>query len=325
MMTIKERMVETNGINLHINEAGEGPLVVLLHGFPELAYSWRHQLPALAEAGFHAVAPDQRGYGQSDRPEPIDAYHMLNLVGDIVGLVDALGEEKAVIAGHDFGAMVTIHCALLRPDMFRAVILMSVPYSPRRWGNTSPIEGMKMMAGDNEFYIVYFQEPGKVEKELEANVRETVVKTMYSASGDAVPEKRWRFLFNKGEKFTETAYMPEELPAWLTEDDIDFFTREFERTGYREAVNWYRNFDRNWELTPFLSGAKIHQPSLFIAGQEDSVVAMMGPAIDKLEKTMPNLRQKVLIPGAGHWVQQERPEEVSDLIIQFLKEPGSTS
>ncbi|MBW2180108.1 MAG: alpha/beta hydrolase [Deltaproteobacteria bacterium] len=324
-MTIKERMVKTNGINLHITEAGEGPLVLLLHGFPELAYSWRHQLPALAEAGFHAVAPDQRGYGQSDRPEPIDAYHMLNLVGDIVGLVDALGEEKAVIAGHDFGAMVTIHCALLRPDMFHAVMLMSVPYSPRSWGNTSPIEGMKKMAGNNEFYIVYFQEPGKVEKELEANVRETVTRTLYSLSGDALPEKRWRFLFNKGEKFTDTAYMPEVLPAWLTEEDIDFFTQEFERTGYREAVNWYRNFDRNWELTPFLSGAKIHQPSLFIAGQEDSVVAMMGPAIDNQEKTMPNLRKKVLIPGAGHWVQQERPKEVNDLMIQFLKEIWSIS
>jgi len=324
MMTIKERVVKTNGINMHIHEAGEGPLVLLLHGFPELAHSWRHQLTALAEAGFHAVAPDQRGYGKSDRPEPIEAYHMLNLVGDIVGLVDALGEEKAAIAGHDFGAMVTIHCALLRPDMFHAVMLMSVPYSPRRWGNTSPIEGMKMMAGDNEFYIVYFQEPGKVEKELEANTRETVMSTLYSLSGDAVPEKRWRFLFNKGEKFTETAYMPEELPGWLTEEDVDFFIQEFERTGYREAVNWYRNFDRNWELTPFLSGAKIHQPSLFIAGQEDSVVAMMGPAIDNQEKTMPNLRKKVLIPGAGHWVQQERPREVNDLMIQFLKEVGST-
>ncbi|MCP4753409.1 MAG: alpha/beta hydrolase, partial [Proteobacteria bacterium] len=306
-MKAVNRTVKTNGINMNILEQGEGPLVVMCHGFPELAHSWRHQLSAVAKAGYRAVAPDQRGYGKSDIPEGIDAYHMLNLVGDMVGLVDALDEEKAVIVGHDFGAMVAIHCALLRPDIFHAVTLMSVPYSPRRWGSTSPIESMKKMAGENEFYITYFQEPGKVEKELDVNVRENVLKTFYSLSGDALPEKRWRFMFNKGEKFSDTSYLPDSLPAWLTEEDIEFSTREFERTGYGPAVNWYRNWDRNWELTPFLSGAKIRQPSMFIAGAEDSVVAMMGPAIENQEESMTDLRKKVLIPGAGHWVQQERP------------------
>lgn len=318
-MEANRRMVDTNGIKMHIAEQGQGPLVIMCHGFPELGYSWRHQLPALAEAGFHAVAPDQRGYGQTDCPEPIEAYNIFELVGDIVGLVHALGEEKAVIAGHDWGAPVAYNCALLRPDIFHALILLSVPYSPRSWGSTRPTEAMKNMAGDNQFYIVYFQKPGRVEKELEADVRETMVKALYSLSGDPPPEKRWNFLFGKDQKFVDTVYMPDTLPEWLTEKDIDVFTEGFKRTGFRGGVNWYRNIDRNWELTPFLSEAKIHQPSLFIAGELDGVIVMSRAAFDNLESAVPNLKQKILVPGAGHWVQQERPQEVNDALIDFLK------
>ena len=313
------RIIETNGVRMHIGEQGEGPLVIMCHGFPELGYSWRHQLPALAETGFHAVAPDQRGYGKSDCPEPIEAYNIFQLVGDMVGLVHALGEDKAVIAGHDWGAPVAYNCALLRPDIFQALILLSVPYSPRSWGSVRPTEAMKKMAGDNQFYIVYFQEPGRVEKELEVDVRETMVKALYSLSGDPPPDKRWNFLFGKDQKFVDSVYMPDSLPDWLTEQDVDVFTEAFERTGFRGGVNWYRNIDRNWELTPFLSEAKIQQPSLFIAGELDGVITMSSRAFDNLEKNMPNLRQKVLIPGAGHWIQQERPQQVNDLIIEFLK------
>ena len=318
-MEANHRTVDTNGIKMHIAEQGQGPLVIMCHGFPELGYSWRHQLPALAEAGFHAVAPDQRGYGQTDCPEAIEAYNILQLVGDIVGLVHTLGEEKAVIVGHDWGAPVAYNCALLRPDIFHALILLSVPYSPRSWGSTRPTEAMKNMAGDNQFYIVYFQKPGRVEKELEADVRETMVKALYSLSGDPPPEKRWNFLFGKDQKFVDTVYMPDTLPEWLTEKDIDVFTEGFKRTGFRGGVNWYRNIDRNWELTPFLSGAKIHQPSLFIAGELDGVIVMSRAAFDNLESAVPNLKQKILIPGAGHWVQQERPQEVNDALIDFLK------
>jgi len=318
-MEANHRTVDTNGIKMHIAEQGQGPLVIMCHGFPELGYSWRHQLPALAEAGFHAVAPDQRGYGQTDCPEAIEAYNILQLVGDIVGLVHTLGEEKAVIVGHDWGAPVAYNCALLRPDIFHALILLSVPYSPRSWGSTRPTEAMKNMAGDNQFYIVYFQKPGRVEKELEADVRETMVKTLYSLSGDPPPEKRWNFLFGKDQKFVDTVYMPDTLPEWLTEKDIDVFTEGFKRTGFRGGVNWYRNIDRNWELTPFLSGAKIHQPSLFIAGELDGVIVMSRAAFDNLESAVPDLKQKILVPGAGHWVQQERPQEVNDALIEFLK------
>ncbi|MBD2506963.1 alpha/beta hydrolase [Nostoc muscorum FACHB-395] len=318
MTSVTHREVETNGIKMHIAEQGQGPLVVLCHGFPESWYSWRHQLSALASAGFHAVAPDQRGYGQTDQPEPIEAYHIFQLVGDIVGLVHALGEEQAIIVGHDWGAVVAWHCALLRPDIFHAISLLSVPYRPRTSSNIRPTQSMKLMAGEQEFYQLYFQEPGKAEVELESDVRATIRTILYSASGDPPPEKRWRFLFSKSEKLLNTSSVPEQLPPWLTDQDIDFFTSEFERTGFRGGLNWYRNIDSMWELTPFLCGAKLRQPALFVAGEADAVIVMYREAFDTLEQNVPNLRQKVLLPGAGHWIQQERPVEVNRLLIEFL-------
>lgn len=320
MAEITHRFVETNGIKMHIAEQGEGPLVVLCHGFPESWYSWRHQLPALAEAGYHAVAPDQRGYGQTDRPEAIEAYNILQLTGDVVGLVHALNEEQAAIVGHDWGASVAWHCALLRPDIFHAVALLSVPYLRRSWADIRPTDAMKLMAGEKQFYQLYFQEPGKAEGELEADIRKTMRIFLCSASGDAPPEKRWRFLFDKSEKLLDSVTLPETLPAWLTEQDIDFFTREFERTGFRGGLNWYRNMDRWWELTPFLSGAELCQPSLFVAGEIDPVITMYREAFDAMEETVPNLTKKILLPGAGHWIQQERPAEVNKLLIEFLAE-----
>jgi len=318
MTEVKHRSVETNGITMHIAEQGDGPLVVLCHGFPECWYSWRHQLPALAQAGYHAVAPDQRGYGQTDRPEPIAAYNMFQLTGDIVGLVHALGEEQAVVVGHDWGAPVAWHCALLRPDLFRAIVLLSVPYVSRSWKGHRPTEAMKRMVGDKEFYQLYFQEPGKAEVELEADVRKTMQMLLYSASGDPPPEQRWRFLFSKSERFMDTVTQPDILPAWLTEQDIDYISREFERTGFRGGLSWYRNMDQMWEQTPFLSGAKLHQPALFVAGEADAVIEMRRAAFDALEEAVPNLRKKVLLTGAGHWIQQERPAEVNQLLLEFL-------
>jgi len=259
-----------------------------------------------------------RGYGQTDRPEPIEAYNILQLTGDIVGLIHALDEERAIIVGHDWGAPVAWHCALLRPDIFHAVALLSVPYRQRSWKDMRPTEAMKRMAGGQEFYQLYFQEPGKAETELEADVRTTMRMFLYSASGDPPPEKRWRFLFGKSERFLDTGSLPDALPAWLTEQDIDFFTKEFERTGFCGGLNWYRNIDRMWELTPFLSDAKLHQPVLFAAGEFDPVITMLREAFDTMERTVPNLRKKVLLPGAGHWVQQERPAEVNQLLIEFL-------
>jgi len=318
MTEITHRFIKTNGIKMHIAEQGEGPLVVLCHGFPECWYSWRHQLPALAKGGYHAVAPDQRGYGQTDRPEPIEAYNILHLTSDIVGLVHALGEEQAIIVGHDWGCPVAWHCALFRPDIFHAIALLSVPYSPGSWEDIRPTEAMKQMAGEQEFYQLYFQEPGKAEAELKADVRKTMRMFLYSASGDPPPEKRWRFLFSKSEKLLDTGAQPDTLPSWLTEQDIDFFTKEFERTGFRGGLNWYRNIDRNWELLPFLNGAKLPQPALFVAGEIDVVITMRQAAFETLEEAVPNLTKKVLLPGAGHWIQQERWVDVNELLIAFL-------
>jgi pimeloyl-ACP methyl ester carboxylesterase len=303
---------------MHFAEQGHGPLIILCHGFPECWYSWRHQIPALVNAGFHVVAPDQRGYGQTDRPEPIEAYNILQLTGDMVGLIHALGEDGAIIVGHDWGAPVAWHCALLRPDLFRAIALLSVPYRSRSWESGRPTEAMKRMAGEQEFYMLYFQEPGKAEAELEADVFKTMALFLYASSGDPPPEKRWRYLFSKSGKFLDTGSLPKTLPAWLTEQDLAFFVGEFKRTGFRGGLNWYRNIDRNWELTCFLNGAKLRQPGLFMAGEFDPVVAMNRKAFNSMEKMMPDLRKKVLLPETGHWIQQERPTEVNQLLIEFL-------
>jgi pimeloyl-ACP methyl ester carboxylesterase len=313
----EHRFVETNGIRMHYVEAGEGPLVVLCHGFPESWYSWRHQLTALAKAGLRVVAPDQRGYGETDRPEAVEAYSVLHLAGDIVGLVNALGERSAAIVGHDWGAPVAWYSAQLRPDLFRAVGLLSVPYIPR--GPMPPGAIIRAMFGDQIFYQEYFQQEDKAERELERDVRASLLATFYSLSGDAAPNERWRYAFGREEKFLDSVVLPRTLPPWLSEADLAFFTGEFKRTGFRGGLNWYRNIDRGWELTGFLAGAKLAQPTLFIAGDKDRVIEMYADAYRTLEASAPNLWRKVLLTGAGHWIQQERPDEVNRLLIEFLR------
>jgi pimeloyl-ACP methyl ester carboxylesterase len=244
MTEINHRTVQTNGIRMHVAEAGAGPLVLLCHGFPESWYSWRHQLGALAEAGFHAVAPDMRGYGRSDCPQAIDQYTLLHLVGDMVGLVEALGAERAVIAGHDWGAPVAWHAALLRPDLFRGVIGLSVPFRPR--GVVRPTTAMPQ-TDDAVFYQLYFQAPGVAETEFERDPRVTVRTLLYSASGDA-PHRDWGGaaadavgMVSRKDGFLSRMVNPVSLPGWLSEADIDFYAGEFARTGFRGGLNWYRN------------------------------------------------------------------------------------
>ena len=318
MSELTHRFVETNGIRMHIAEQGEGPLVVLCHGFPESWYSWRHQLRALADAGYHAVAPDQRGYGQTNRPEAIEQYTMLHLVGDIVGLLDALGAETAVIAGHDWGAPVAWNAAMMRPDRFRGVISLSVPYMPR--GPISLTQALKQLVGDS-FYILYFQQPGVAEAELERDVRATLRRVLYSASGDVPPGEGGIGLVPHSGGFLSNSVDPKTLPAWLTEEDIDFYAGEFERSGFRGGLNWYRNIDRNWELTAAYTGAPVTPPALFIAGERDGVLAFRGmrALLERLTDFVPNLRRTILLPGCGHWTQQERPAEVNAAMIEFLR------
>jgi pimeloyl-ACP methyl ester carboxylesterase len=324
MSQIQHRTVDANGIRIHLAEQGSGPLVLMCHGFPESWYSWRHQLAALAEAGFHAVAPDMRGYGQTDRPEAIDQYTLLHLVGDMVGVLDALKAETAVIAGHDWGAPVAWHAALLRPDRFRAVIGLSVPYRPR--GPHRPTTVMPR-TDDAQFYQLYFQEPGVAEAELGRDVRATIRRLAYSGSGD-VPRDAATIAAPSGVGmvprqggFLTRTVDPGALPAWISESDIDFYAGEFARAGFRGGLNWYRNIDRNWELLAPWAGARVTVPALYVAGDRDLVVAFPGmdQLIANLTRFVPNLRKTIMLPGCGHWTQQERPKEVNAAMLGFLQ------
>ena len=325
MSEITHRTVETNGIRMHLAEAGSGPLVVLCHGFPESWYSWRHQLRALADAGFRAVAPDMRGYGRTEAPAEIERYTLLHLVGDMVGLLDALGETSAVIVGHDWGAPVAWHAALLRPDRFRGVIGLSVPFRPR--GRTRPTAAMPQ-SEDALFYQLYFQPPGVAEAELERDPRRTLRAILYSASGDAprrsggsgAPAGDVGMVPRQG-GFLSRMVEPGALPSWLTEADLAFYAGEFARTGFRGGLNWYRNIGRNWELLAAFAGARVTVPALYLAGDRDLVVAFRGmdQLLANLPTFIPQLRAKIMLPGCGHWTQQERPEAVNAAMLAFLR------
>jgi pimeloyl-ACP methyl ester carboxylesterase len=314
---ITHRFVDVGGFDLHIAEAGSGPLVVLLHGFPECWYSWRHQLAALAEAGFHVVAPDQRGYGRTGEPlKPgAESYSMLHLVGDVIGLIDALGADQAVVAGHDWGAPVAWNTALLRPDRVRGVVGLSVPYLPR--GSEPPLALLEAAYTDG-FYICYFQRPGVADAELSADPRATFRRLLAAASGDGwgggIP------VVPPGRGFLDLCPEPAELPGWLTEADIDVFVAEFAEAGFTGPLNWYRSMDLSWELTAAWKHAKIRTPALYLAGDRDSVVSFTGgeAMLANLRDVVPGLRAARLLPGCGHWTQQERPAEVNRALTDFL-------
>jgi pimeloyl-ACP methyl ester carboxylesterase len=323
-----QRMIQSNGIRLNIAEQGNGPLVLLCHGFPESWYSWRHQLDALAAAGFHAVAPDMRGYGKTDAPEAIDQYTIFHLVGDLVGLLDALEARTAVIVGHDWGATVAWQAARLRPDRFRAVAALSVPYRPR--SEARPTSVMPRTA-DAQFYQLYFQKPGVAEAELERDPRATVRTMLYGASGEGAAAVRaaaasgeaaadLSMVPNDG-GFLRGAVAPATLPAWLSEADIEFYAGEFKRSGFRGPLNYYRNVDRNWELMAAFAGVPVTVPALYVAGDRDMVVAFPGTdqLLANLKHFVPALRNIQMLPGCGHWTQQERPSEVNAAIIDFLR------
>ncbi len=325
--TISHHFVETNGLRIHYVEMGTGPLVVFCHGFPELWYSWRYQLPALAQAGYRAVAPDLRGYGQTGQPAEIATYTLLHLVGDLVGLLDALGEAQAILVSHDWGSNLAWHAALLRLDRFPALVTMSVPYIPRaplqgEYATLSPTQSWQQTFKNRSFYQLYFQEPGVAEVDLERDVRASLLRFLHGASGDAAPSERWQPVTPgpSGEAFAQLP-PPETLPAWLTDADLDYYTTEFTRTGFRGGLNWYRNQDRNWELLAAYSGASFHQPTLFIRGDRDPSLGLPGieKRIERMPQFVPNLRTLTL-PGCGHWVQQERAQEVNAALLAFLKD-----
>jgi epoxide hydrolase A/B len=317
MNDLQHRDVAANGIRVHFVEQGAGPLVLLCHGFPEGWYSWRGQLPALAAGGYRTVAPDMRGYGRTEAPPEISAYTILDIVGDMVGLVAELGAKQAVIVGHDWGAAIAWHAALFRPDVFPAVAALSVPFRQR--GPAPPLH-MLRKAGQLTHYWFHLQEPGVAEAEFERDTRAALRRILFSISGDAPPETR-RLTLQPGKGWLANTIDPDHLPAWFTDADLDHMSEEFLRSGFRGGLNWYRNIDRNWELTAPWAGASIHQPALFIAGSEDPVIALGSgaAAVRAMPDTVPGLTRQLLIDGAGHFIQQERPRLVNEALVRFLE------
>ena len=297
-------------------EAGEGPPVLLLHGFPEGWYSWRHQLRGLAAAGYHAVAPDQRGYGGSDRPAEVARYSMLHLVGDAVGLIQALDEGPVLVVGHDWGANVAWNTALLRPDLVAGIAALSVPFRPRR--PKPPLELYLETLGP-KFYQMYFQEPGLAERELEADVGRTMRAFLCGESGQ-VAEVPDLILRDKG--LLDTLEILDPLPGWLSEEDLAHWTAEFTRTGFSGGLNWYRNVDRNWELLAPWAGARVTVPALYVVGDRDDMYQVPGlrEYATSLPELVPTLTKTVVLEGCGHWTQQERPDEVNRSLLEFFGE-----
>lgn len=310
MTEVEELFVPVDGADLHVLTAGEGFPVVLLHGFPELAYSWRHQLPALSAGGFRTIAPDQRGYGRSTCPSEITDYDLDHLCGDVVGLLDALGLERAVVAGHDWGSGVAWALAQRHPERVAGVVGVSGSFVPRP--DLRPTDGYRSAFAGRFFYILYFQQLGPADAELNRDITHTV-RSIFA--GDT-PEDEW--YIDDGRGFLERIPTPTQLPGWLTEEDLAAYVREFSVSGFTGPLNWYRNLDRNWERSERYAGTKIEVPSLFIAGASDGAVALSPPS--QMDGWVLDHRGDVLIEDAGHWVQQERPDQVSDALIEFITE-----
>ncbi|MFD3873191.1 alpha/beta fold hydrolase [Streptomyces sp. NPDC058623] len=316
-LDVTHRLVPSPAGRIHLVEQGEGPLVLLVHGFPESWYSWRHQLPVLAAAGYRVAAIDVRGYGRSSKPDDVAAYRVLDLIEDNVAVVEALGEQSAVIIGHDWGSTIAANSALVRPDVFSAVGMLSVPYAPR--GGPRPSEAFAAFGGDEEFYISYFQEPGRAEAEIEPDVRGWLAGFYAALSADTMPgpDAPVPHFVSPGGKLRDR-FPAGRLPGWLDEDDLDAYSAEFERSGLTGGLNRYRNVDRDWEDLAEYDGAPITQPSLFIGGGLDAPTIWLADAIKAFPFTLPGLVTSRILDGCGHWIQQERPAETNQLLTDWL-------
>jgi pimeloyl-ACP methyl ester carboxylesterase len=292
-------LVAANGIELHLVEQGVGPPVILCHGFPELWFSWRHQLPALAAAGYRAVALDMRGYGRSSIPTEPESYDVITLCADLVCLLDVLAEEKAVFVGHDWGAAIIWEVARMHPEHVAAVVGLSVPFVPRM--STPPLDLLRATQGE-DFVITWFQESDEADRVFASDVRRVLTSSELSRAKWCEPS---------------TAGAP---PPWLSEEELAFYVKEFERTGFTGGLNYYRCIDRNWKLIEPFADRRIEQPALFMVGSEDWIPSYM--PVELMDEWIPDLRAKITIEGAGHWLQQECPREVNAAVLRFLGEIG---
>lgn len=312
------RHVQVGEVTLRVALQGQGPLVVMVHGFPESWYSWRHQMEPIAQAGFTACAVDVRGYGGSDKPEPVKAYSMEALTADIAGLIAALSpDHPAVVIGHDWGAPIAWNTAFLHPDRVRAVAGLSVPHTGIPRQSLREVIDQIYTSKGRFFYQHYFQEEGVAEAELEADVRGALRRFYYAWSGDAVAGA-WPSDKRVGDPVLKGMPDPQPFPAWLTEADIDYYVGEFGQSGFRGPLNRYRNHDRDFAHLRTFEGRRIEQPALFVAGEKDGVLSMFGDITSPMREAVPNLQGMHLIPECGHWTQQEKPREVNEILGGWL-------
>ncbi|GMH07735.1 hypothetical protein Nepgr_009575 [Nepenthes gracilis] len=317
MEGIKHRTIQINGIKMHVAEKGHGPAVLFLHGFPELWYSWRHQIQALASLGYRAIAPDLRGYGDTEAPDSIASYTCFHMVGDIVALLDFLGEDQVYLVAHDMGAMVAWYLCLFRPDLVKAFVSLSVPYRPRN-PKFKPIATLRAVFGD-DYYMCRFQEPGEIEAEIAKCGTEQVLKKIFSERSSGPP------LIPKENPFGISPDAPITLPSWLSEDDLNYYAKKYEEKGFTGGLNEYRTLDLNWELMAPWTGGQVKVPVKYIVGDMDMVYHMPGVK-DYVHNTnggfkrdVPFLQEVEVIAGVGHFINQERAEDISYHIYEFIR------
>lgn len=314
MEGIVHRTVEVNGIKMHVAEKGEGPVVLFLHGFPDLWYSWRHQILALSSLGYRAIAPDLRGYGDTEAPTSINSYTCFHLVGDIVALIDSLGVDQVFLVAHDWGAIIGWYLCMFRPDRVKAYVCLSVPFMPRN-PRVKPIDGFRAVYGE-DYYICRFQEPGKAEADMAKIGCEQVLKhvlTTRSVGPPIIPK----------EGFGHNANTTRALPSWLSEEDLRFYASKFEKSGFTGGLNYYRNLDLNWELAAAWTGVQVKVPVKFITGEQDMVYTSPGIReyieSGRFKKDVPNLEEVEVQKGVGHFNNQEAAGDISTHIYNFIK------
>lgn len=314
MEEIEQRVVQVNGIGMHIAEKGQGPAVLLLHGFPELWYTWRHQITALASNGYHAIAPDLRGYGDSDSPPCVTSYTCFHLVGDLVALIDLLGLGQVYLVAHDMGALVGWYICMFRPDKIKAYVSLSVPFRPRN-PKMKPTQILRAVFG-HDYYMCRFQEPGDIETEIAKHGVKHVLKKILTTHDPGPP------MLPKGKSFEVSPDDPITLPSWLSEEDIDYYASKYETKGFTGALNHYRNLDLNWELTAPWTGVEVKVPVKLVVGDRDMVYNMVGVKEyvhqGGFKKDVPFLQDVVVMEGVGHFINQERAEDVSRHICDFF-------
>ncbi|KAK8279677.1 hypothetical protein V6Z12_D09G127400 [Gossypium hirsutum] len=315
MEGVEHRIVKVNGINMHVAEKGQGPVILFVHGFPELWYSWRHQISALSSKGYRAVAPDLRGYGGTDAPDSVTCYTCFHIVGDLVELLNTIAPDQQVfVVGHDWGAIIAWYLCLFRPDKVKAVFTLSVPFTPRN-PQMKPTERWRAIYG-NDYYICRFQEPGEIEAEFAEMGTETVMKALLTYR---VPDP---LMLPKGKPFGHSANTPITLPSWLSEEEVNYYVTKFNKSGFTGVINYYRNFDRNWELMAPWGGCEVKVAAKFVVGDVDLVYHMPGMKEyihnGGFKKDVPMLEEVVVMEGVGHFIHMEKPDEINNLIYDFF-------